>query len=118
MLVEDDDSVRSIPIIILQFDGYDVVDVTCGEEAIHALETQSFDLLFTDVNLPGDMTGIDVACRARKLNPKIKVLFTTGYMSNDILQNDEFDAKVDLINKPYRKAELLAKVHALLEGDS
>jgi CheY-like chemotaxis protein len=71
-------------------------------------------LLFTDVVLPGGMNGVEIAARAKRIQPRIKVLYTTGYAEEDVIANSELASGAGLINKPYRPTGLLEKLRALL----
>jgi signal transduction histidine kinase len=118
LVVEDDPNVRKGPVKILRDQGYEVVEAGNGEEAINHLKTgQSFDLLFTDVVLPGGMTGVEIAEEAKRRQPGIKVLYATGYAENAVVHNGHLDPGVILVNKPYRRAELLGKVRAVLDSE-
>ena len=118
LLVEDDELVREVSVSILRDQGYDIVEAKDGAEAIdHLEEGRAFDLLFTDIVLPGGMNGVEIAEKAKRLHPNIKVLFTTGYAENAAVQNGILDPGVIMINKPYRRAELLEKVNLVLAGD-
>lgn len=117
LIVEDDEELRKIPVRILGNQGYDIFEAKDGEEAISHLENgPPFDLLFTDIVLPGGMNGIDIAERAKALQPKIKILFTTGYAENATKHNGQLAPEGMLVNKPYRKVELLEKVSTLLDS--
>jgi CheY-like chemotaxis protein len=74
------------------------------------------DLLFSDVVLPGGMTGADVAAKARVLRPDLKVLFTTGYARNAIIHHGRLDKGVQLITKPFSFGDLAGKVRDVLDG--
>lgn len=74
-----------------------------------------FDLLLTDVVMPGGMTGYDLAGRAAKLRPDLKVLFTSGYTELAV-GNGHLAGKGPLLSKPYRKQELGLAVRAVLDG--
>lgn len=73
------------------------------------------DLLFTDVVLPGGMTGTVLAKKALELRPDLKVLFTTGYARNAIVHQGRLDAGVELITKPFSYAALAARVRDILD---
>jgi len=116
LVVEDDKMVREIPVNILREQGYEVVEAGSGDEAINILEGgASFDLLFTDVVLPGGMNGADVAKEATRLQPDIKVIYTTGYAENAVVHNGKLDAGVTLVNKPYHRDELLQTIRETLD---
>jgi CheY-like chemotaxis protein len=97
--------------------GYRVLQAADGPAALRLLRRETHvDLLFTDVVLPGGMTGAQVAAEAREIQPGIKVLFTTGYARNAIVHNGRLDPGVQLITKPYSFADLAAKVRDVLDG--
>ena len=117
LVVEDDDGVRSVSVETLTDLGYRVLEAADGTMALRVLEHAGhIDLLFTDVVLPGGMTGADVAAQARTLRPDIKVLFTTGYARNAIFHHGRIDKGVQLITKPFTLKQLAEKVRAVLDG--
>ncbi len=117
LVVEDDDNVRTYSVDALRDLGYRVLEARDGPSAVRLLETQTpVDLLFTDVILPGGMTGAQVAARARELRPGLKVLFTTGYARNAIFHHGRLDKGVQLITKPFSFSDLAAKVRDVLDG--
>jgi len=71
--------------------------------------------LFTDVVLPGPLTGRDLATRLRQRYPELPVLYTTGYTRNAIVHQGRLDPDVDLLNKPYTQQDLALKVRELLD---
>jgi CheY-like chemotaxis protein len=118
LVVEDDPDVRKIPVRILRDQGYEVVEAGTGAEAIDHLRTgQPFDLLFTDVVLPGDMNGVEIAEAAKRLQPDIKVLYTTGSANDTVVHHGQPNPDATLVKKPYRRAELLEKVRAALDSE-
>ena len=74
------------------------------------------DLLFTDVGLPGGMNGRQLAGAARRLNSRLKVLFTTGYARNAIVHEGRLDPGVQLITKPFTYAALSGKIRDMLDA--
>ena len=119
LIVEDDESVREVPATILRNQGYDIVEAGNGAEAIKHLEdAQRFDLLFTDIVLPGGISGIDIAAQAVELQPDIKILYTTGYTENSVNSGSykgKLDSDMIMVSKPYSRDELLEKVCAILD---
>jgi CheY-like chemotaxis protein len=75
-----------------------------------------FDLLFTDVIMPGGLNGRELAETAARQRGALKVLFTSGYTENAMLQQGRLPAGVFLLNKPYRKAELARMVREALDS--
>jgi signal transduction histidine kinase/ActR/RegA family two-component response regulator len=117
LVVEDDEMVREIPVNILREQGYIVVEATSGDEAIKLLKGEAvFDLLFTDVVLPGGINGTEIAKKAVSIQPHIKVIYTTGYAENAVVHNSILDAGVTLVKKPYQRDELLHTVRETLDG--
>jgi signal transduction histidine kinase/DNA-binding response OmpR family regulator len=117
LVLEDDMNVRAYSSEVLRELGYRILEAPDGQTALHMLEGQTrVDLLFTDVVLPGGMTGAQVAARARELHPALKVLFTTGYARNAIVHQGRLDKGVQLITKPFGFNELAIKVRDVLDG--
>jgi CheY-like chemotaxis protein len=115
LLVEDDDLVRAHALRLLEGLGYRVVTASNGPEALELLRKDvPCDLLFTDVIMPGGMTGPQLAEAACALRPGLPVLYTSGYTENAIVHHGRVDAGINLLHKPYRKRELAAKLHAVL----
>jgi PAS domain S-box-containing protein len=118
LLVEDDDLVRDHVVLQLRSLGYEVISTRDGPEALDTLKRiPDFDLLFTDVVMPGGLNGRQLAEKARELRPELPVLFTSGYTENAIAHHGRLDHGVHLLNKPYRREELAAKVRLGLEGN-
>ena len=117
LIIEDDAEVRSLSTSILRDYGYEVIEANDGREAIDYLSGGfRFHLLFTDVVLPGGMSGIEVAAEAMRLQPNIRLLYTTGYAENPVALGDPLEEGANLLKKPYRRIPLLAKVRAILDG--
>ena len=88
-----------------------------GVNALRILDQQpQVNLLFTDVVLPGGMTGAQVAAQARAARPSLKVLFTTGYARNAIIHHGRLDKGVQLITKPFSFNDLASKVRDVLDS--
>ena len=116
LLVEDHEDLREHVAGILADLGYEVVATADGPTALAMIEERSdFDLLLTDVVLPGGMNGRQIATRALELRPGLKVLFMTGYTHNAIVHEGRLDAGVALISKPFTYDQLGAKVRAELD---
>jgi len=112
LLVDDDDDVRGATEAMIEELGYAVSSFNRGQDAIKALQRERFDLLITDIMMPG-MNGAEVARLARK-GGLDKVLFASGYA--DI---EEFGEELDnalLVRKPFRMADLAASIQAALSG--
>ena len=115
LLVEDNDLVRAHTEAMLRGLGYAVAAAADGPSALRALAGGLRpDLLLTDVILPGGMTGRDLAEAAQGRVPGLRVLFMSGYSGDVMLENGRLPPGVDLLAKPFRRAELVAQVRARL----
>ena len=115
LLVEDDEYVRRFAQDQLADLGYRVLPMKNGADALECLQqVPDIDLLFTDVVMPGGISGRELAEQARKLRPGLKVLYTSGYTENSIVHQGRLDKGVQLLNKPYRRIELAQKIRAVL----
>mgnify|MGYP005811528483 CR=1 FL=1 len=111
LLAEDDHLVQRFAADHLRAHGFHVVAASSGPEAIEELaRLESIDLLFTDVIMPGGMSGRDLAEAVVALRPGTPVLYSSGYTENVIIHNGRLDAGVALLQKPYSGAQLLARV--------
>lgn len=115
LLAEDDDLVRIFATDRLRAKGYAVVAADSGPAALEALESMDrIDLLFTDVIIPGGMTGRQLADAVLKRRPGTPVLYASGYSENVILHDDRLDPGVKLLAKPYSTKQLTERVGDLL----
>ena len=119
LVVEDNPDMRSLAVELLQSLHYDVLDADDGDSALRALnDNPQIALLFTDVVLAGGMSGRDLARKALKAHPDLKVMYMSGYTENAIVHHGRLDPGVVLLQKPFRKAALAAKLRAVLEDAS
>lgn len=116
LLVEDEELVRRYAREQLTSLGYRVMEAVNGPDALETLRAhEDVDLLFTDVVMPGGMSGRALADEARKLRPGLKVLYTSGYTENAIVHHGRLDPGVRLLSKPYRRQTLARHVRAALD---
>jgi PAS domain S-box-containing protein len=117
LVVEDDAMVRNFVIAQLHSLGYKTIAAADGRSALAQVASgQPFDLLFTDVIMPGGMGGRELANEVAKRRPGTKVLYTSGYTDNAIMHHGRLDDGVLLLTKPYRKAQLDQMVRRALAG--
>jgi signal transduction histidine kinase/ActR/RegA family two-component response regulator len=118
LVVEDDVLVRDFVIAQLHSLGYRTVAAANSREALaHVKSGRPFDLLFTDVVMPGGMTGRQLADEVARRRPGTKVLYTSGYTENSIVHQGRLDRGVMLLSKPYRKSALAGMMRQAL-GDA
>jgi len=117
LLVEDEELVRHFARDQLRALGYRVLEAADGARALELIERHDdIALLFTDVVLPGGMNGRQVAEAAQQRRPRLKVLYTSGYTENAIVHHGRLDRGVQLLTKPYRRADLARKLRAVLDA--
>jgi PAS domain S-box-containing protein len=118
LCVEDDASVRSFVLTQLQSLGYKTVAAANAAEALALVESgEPFDLLFTDIVMPGKMNGRQLAEAVALRRPALRVLFTSGFTENDdIINQTRLNGDVLLLPKPYRRAELNRMIRLALES--
>lgn len=117
-VVEDDTMVRNFVIAQLQGLGYKTVAAGDSRAALKLIEAgEPFDLLFTDIVIPGGMSGRELADKVAALRPGLKVLFTSGYTDNAIVHHGKLDDGVMLLTKPYRRNQLAEMIRKALNGE-
>ncbi|KQM18032.1 histidine kinase [Sphingomonas sp. Leaf24] len=117
LVVEDQRDIGDLAESILNDFGYRVVRAGNGPEAIDILERgTAIDLLFTDLIMPGGMNGVMLAREAKRQRPDLKVLLTTGYAEASIERVDARGTEFDLIGKPYKRADLAARIRQVLDS--
>ncbi|MBL8258500.1 MAG: PAS domain S-box protein [Candidatus Competibacteraceae bacterium] len=115
LVVEDEAQVRRLAVHMLQGLGYETFEADNAASALTILqETPRIVLLFTDVVLPGGVSGVDLAGAALQQRPDLAVLFTSGYTETHLAHFRGRPAGSEFLSKPYRKAELANKLHDLL----
>ena len=118
LVVEDDQDVRTYSAEILKELGFCAIEASSAKAALDMLRTDAaIDLLFSDIGLPG-MTGQELAHEALRLRPQLKVLLTTGYAQDDLMDRTRADGGILLIAKPFGRASLSQKIRTLLAPSS
>ena len=117
LLVEDDPAIRELVPDVLEELGYLTLVASDGYEGLEILQNQTgIDLLITDIGLPG-LNGRDLAAKALRINPTLKVLFITGYDQSVTLQKSLHQPGVELITKPFTISGLAAKISSMTKDN-
>jgi len=117
LVVEDDKLVRDYVLAQLHSLGYATLSAGNADGALDIVRSNaSFDLLFTDIIMPGSMNGRQLADAIAAEQPDLKVLFTSGYTEDAIIHHGRLDSGVLLLAKPYRKSELARMIRRALEA--
>ncbi len=117
LMVEDNEELRAHSKEVLLELGYHVYEAVAGAAALEILQQHpEIRLLFTDIGLPGGMNGRQLADKALRRRPDLKVLFTTGYAHEAIVHDGRLDVGVQLLAKPFSYASLAAKLREVIDA--
>ena len=112
LLAEDDDSLRGFLARALERAGHEVVACADGEEAAAVLD-QQWDLLLTDIVMPG-MDGIEVARKAAALHPDLRIMFITGFAAVALAAGNQAPAGAKVLSKPIHLREIVSEVERMI----
>jgi two-component system cell cycle response regulator CpdR len=112
LLAEDDDSLRGFLARALERAGYEVTACADGEEAAAILD-QDWDLLLTDIVMPG-MDGIEVARQAAALHPGLRIMFITGFAAVALAAGDQGPPGAKVLSKPIHLREIVSEVERMI----
>ncbi|HEY6643196.1 response regulator [Povalibacter sp.] len=111
LLVEDDAGVRAVTASLLRERQFSVIEADSGVRALEIIDREpAIDLLFTDVVMPGGMDGFQLGRLARERRANLPVLYATGYAASFSASEQH----ADVLAKPYREKDLVAKLRTLL----
>jgi two-component system cell cycle response regulator CpdR len=113
LLAEDDESLRKFLAAALVKAGHDVADFGDGAEAWEAMQGVAFDLLLTDIVMPG-MDGIELAKRAADVNGGLKIMFITGFAAVALHPSSGAPKQAKVLSKPFHLREIVAEVDRML----
>ena len=115
LVVDDEPTVRMLVAEVLEDLGYTAIEAADGTAALKVLRSNvRIDLLVTDVGLPGDLNGREVAEAARVARPGLRVLFITGYAENAVLSHGHLDPGMHVMTKPFPMDVLAARIRELI----
>jgi CheY-like chemotaxis protein len=117
LIVDDRPDVAELARGILRDYGYGTLMARHGREALEILgDHPEIDLLFSDLIMPGGMDGLSLAREAHRRHPALRILLTTGYAEASLERTGIERPEFDILNKPYRRAELIRRVRAALDA--
>ncbi|MBV8848233.1 MAG: response regulator [Methylobacteriaceae bacterium] len=105
LIVDDEPAVRALATDILAEAGFDTIAAADADQALHVLtyDEKNVDVLFTDVRMPGAMSGLDLARTVKRNWPDLRVIITSGYFAGDF-------PGANFLRKPWSAAELISRV--------
>jgi len=113
LLAEDDESLRKFLAAALVRAGHRVADFGDGDEAFARLREENFDLLLTDIVMPG-MDGIELAKRAAELQVALKIMFITGFAAVALHPSSNAPKQAKVLSKPFHLREIVQEVERMI----
>ena len=113
LLAEDDESLRKFLAQALVKAGHLVTDFGDGDDAYECLKGFRFDLLLTDIVMPG-MDGIELAKRASEMNEALKIMFITGFAAVALHPSSNAQKHAKVLSKPFHLREIVAEVDRMI----
>ena len=113
LLAEDDESLRKFLAAALVRAGHHVADFGDGDEAFACLREESFDLLLTDIVMPG-MDGIELAKRAAEMQAALKIMFITGFAAVALHPSSNAPKQAKVLSKPFHLREIVQEVERMI----
>ncbi|MGE0595866.1 MAG: cell cycle two-component system response regulator CpdR [Hyphomonadaceae bacterium] len=113
LLAEDDDSLRAFLVTNLSRAGHDVAAFGDGDSAWEALEQGAYDLLLTDIVMPG-LDGIELARRGAEADPGMKIVFITGFAAVALSAQSQAPKDAKVLSKPFHLKDLVAEVERVI----
>ena len=119
LLVEDEAALRGLASKLLQKQGYQIVEAASGVEALEVWDKHDgvFDLLLTDMVMPGGVNGRELAEKLLADKPELKVIFTSGYSTDMVGKNFVLEEEINFLPKPYPPKALIQIVRVCLDGE-
>src|SRR5690606_10446263 len=107
LVIDDDEMVRDVTKSMLELDCLRLPAAENGHAGVALFESNAFDVVILDLTMP-DISGEEVFVRLREMNPRIPVLFTTGFIAHQASERLLTKPRVALLHKPYRLQALKA----------
>jgi two-component system, NtrC family, sensor kinase len=119
LLVEDEAALRVLASKLLRKQGYEITEAASGVEALQIWGEQAgaFDVLLTDMVMPGGINGRELAEKLLTEKPELKVIFSSGYSTDLVENNLRLEEEVNFLPKPYPPKALIQIVRTCLDGD-
>jgi signal transduction histidine kinase len=117
LVVEDNSSVREVAAAMIEEMGFEVITAVNGPDGLAKIQSlPDIDLVLSDVIMAGGMNGPELATRAIKFRPDLKILFMSGYAPGSVRQMQDLPDSIDLVNKPFTRHDLTEKVQKALNS--
>ena len=114
LIVDDEQSMRDFLAIMLKKEGYEVDTVEDGDEAIKAIEEDIYDLVITDIKMPG-RSGLEVLHHVKQISPGTLVIVITAFSSTEDAVSAMKQGALDYITKPFEIEKIKLVIKNALE---
>ena len=116
LVVDDEEELLEIAQAYLADMGYSALQAQNGASALEAVARfKEIDLIITDIIMPGGMNGVELAQKARQLNPRLKIIYSSGFPADALTERSGMQVDGPLLRKPYQRNEFTAIVHRTME---
>ncbi len=115
LVIDDEESFRTLIIRFLKPEGYRVLQASSGREGLSLLSDHSVDLILLDLKMP-EMNGPEFLRRCRKTNPNLPVIIVTGYPDSDLMAEAMRYGPITLVAKPIEREQIMQAVGSVLSG--
>lgn len=113
LVVEDEPLVRMIAVDMIEEAGWAAIEAADAAEALNALSQGNVDVLFTDINMPGEMDGLELAECVHSIRPQIQLVITSGKRA---FVDIELPDDSSFLPKPYRSEQLVTLIESKLQS--
>jgi CheY-like chemotaxis protein len=117
LIVEDDEEMRALLSDMIEEEGYKTASVNNGSEAFRKLAKESFDLIITDIRMPG-LTGLDILPGIKKLQPDAPIIVITAFGSEEVQRKALEKGAQAYLEKPIHFQELRTLIHDMFSKKS
>ena len=117
LVVDDDVDLLEVAVTYLREKGYKVLEARDAESALVVIaQHEGIDLMVTDIVMPGGMDGVELAKQVRKLQPEMRILYSSGFPARALAERSGPLIDGPLLRKPYQRSEFDAAIHAMFVG--
>ena len=115
LVVDDEEDLLEIAVAYLHDMGYSTLQAANGAAALEILQTQSVDLLITDIIMPGGMNGVELVQHVRALYPSTRIIYCSGFPADALAERSLPLIDGPLLRKPYHRAEFGTSVRGIMD---
>jgi len=115
LVIDDEETIRHLFRETLEAGNYHVITAADGAEALELVRSWSFDLIFTDLKMPG-MNGAETFRQIRRINPSVPVVIITGYPTSDLMDQALEHGPIGVMKKPFNGLDIERFVDSFIAG--